>query len=201
MKGIAYIVSAPSGAGKTTLCKMAVDFFPGLRHSVSYTTRPPRAGEVDGEDYRFVSDHEFDRMIEEGEFLEHAGVHGKRYGTSRKDLSAMLSAGTDVILDIDVQGAEKVRERLSGGVCIFILPPSVEACEQRLKSRGKDSEQEIQKRLKIALDEIKKAGDYRYIIINDALDEAFEKLKAIIVAEKAASPRMMPRVEELFGGR
>lgn len=199
MKGIPFIVSAPSGAGKTTLCKMAVDFFTGLRHSISYTTRPPRAGEADGVDYRFVDDHTFDRMAESGEFLEYASVHGKRYGTSRKDLSALLDEGTDVILDIDVQGAEKVKGRLSGGVYVFILPPSVEACEERLKSRGKDSPEEIKKRLQIALDEIKKAREYQYIIINDDLDAAFEKLKSIMVAEKAASRRMMPRVTELFG--
>lgn len=199
MKGVPFIVSAPSGAGKTTLCKMAVAFFPGLRHSISYTTRPPRAGEVDGEDYRFIDDAEFDRMVESGEFLEYAGVHGKRYGTSRKDLSGLLDKGTDVILDIDVQGAEKVRGRLSGGVYIFILPPSVQACEERLRSRGKDSPEEIRKRLRIALDEIKKAPEYQYIIINDNLTAAFEKLKSILIAEKAASRRMMPRVAELFG--
>lgn len=199
MKGVPFIVSAPSGAGKTTLCKMAVAFFPGLRHSISYTTRPPRAGEVDGEDYRFVDDAGFDRMVESGEFLEYAGVHGKRYGTSRKDLSGLLDGGTDVILDIDVQGAEKVRGRLSGGVYIFILPPSVQACEERLRSRGKDSPEEIKKRLRIALDEIKKAPEYQYIIINDNLTAAFEKLKSILIAEKAASRRMMPRVAELFG--
>lgn len=198
MKGIPFIVSAPSGAGKTTLCKMAVDFFRGLRHSISYTTRPPRDGETDGVDYKFIDDAAFDRMIKGGEFLEYAGVHGKRYGTSRKDLSAMLDEGTDVMLDIDVQGAGKVRERLDDGVYIFILPPSVAACEERLKSRGKDSPEEIKKRLKIALDEIKKAREYQYIIINDDLDAAFEKLKSIIVAEKAATRRMMPRVAGLF---
>ncbi len=198
-KGVPFIVSAPSGAGKTTLCKMAVAFFPGLRHSISYTTRPPRDGEVDGEDYRFIDDAGFDRMVESGEFLEYAGVHGKRYGTSRKDLAGLLDEGTDVILDIDVQGAEKVRGRLSGGVYIFILPPSVEACEERLRSRGKDSPEEIKRRLKIALDEIKKAQEYQYIIINDNLTAAFEKLKSIMIAEKAASRRMMPRVAELFG--
>ena len=199
MKGIPFIVSAPSGAGKTTLCKKAVAFFPGLRHSVSYTTRPPRAGEVNGEDYWFIENSEFDRMAESGEFLEYAGVHGKRYGTSKKDLLGLLEKGIDVILDIDVQGAEKTRGRLSGGVYIFILPPSVEACEERLKTRASDSPEEIKKRLKIALDEIKKAPEYQYIIINDDLDAAFEKLRSIIISEKAASRRMMSKVRELFG--
>ncbi|MBI5587444.1 MAG: guanylate kinase [Deltaproteobacteria bacterium] len=199
MKGVPFIVSAPSGAGKTTLCKKAVAFFPGLRHSISYTTRPPRAGEVNGEDYRFIENSEFDRMVEAGEFLEYAGVHGKRYGTSRKDLLDLLEKGIDVILDIDVQGAEKTRGRLLGGVYIFILPPSVEACEERLKTRAKDSPEEIKKRLKIALDEIKKAPEYQYIIINDDLGTAFEKLKSIIISEKARSQRMMGKVKELFG--
>jgi guanylate kinase len=200
MKGIPFIVSAPSGAGKTTLCKMAVDFFPNLRHSISYTTRPPRDGEVDGVDYRFIGNAEFTRMVASGEFLEHAGVHGKNYGTSRKDLEAILEKGTDVILDIDVQGAGNVRGSLAGGVFIFILPPSVEACEQRLRGRAKDSEEEIKKRLRIALDEIKKAPDYDYIIINDDLDVAFERRKSIIKAEKVRTQRMIGKVRELFGG-
>lgn len=200
MKGIPFIVSAPSGAGKTTLCKMAVDFFHDLRHSISYTTRPPRDGEVDGVDYRFIDNAEFARMVASGEFLEHAGVHGKNYGTSRKDLETLLEKGTDVILDIDVQGAGNVRGSLAGGVFIFILPPSVEACEQRLRGRAKDSEEEIKKRLRIALDEIKKAPDYDYIIINDDLDVAFERLKSIIKAEKVRTQRMIGKVRELFGG-
>lgn len=197
-KGIPFIVSAPSGAGKTTLCKKAVAFFPDLRHSISYTTRPPRDGEVNGADYWFITNAEFDRMVESGEFLEYAGVHGKRYGTSKKDLEGLLDKGVDVILDIDVQGAEKVRERLRGGVFIFILPPSVEACEQRLKTRALDSPEEIKRRLKIALDEIKKAPEYEYIIINDDLDAAFGKLRSIIISEKAKTARMIERVKKLF---
>ncbi len=201
MRGIPFIVSAPSGAGKTTLCKMAVDFFPDLRHSISYTTRPPRDGEADGVDYRFVDDAAFDRMAERGEFLEHAGVHGKRYGTARKDLAAVIDAGLDIILDIDVQGAEKIKKTLEGGVYIFILPPSVEECERRLKTRAKDSPEEIEKRLRIALEEIRKAPAYEYIIINERLEEAFEKLKSVIVAERSKSARMMERVRKLFGAR
>jgi len=199
MAGIPFIVSAPSGAGKTTLCKMAVDFFPDMRHSVSYTTREPRHGETDGVDYCFVDDAEFDRMIGAGEFLEHADVHGKRYGTARADLTAVTDAGLDIILDVDVQGAEKISESLSGGVYIFIIPPSIDECRRRLRTRAKDPEEEIERRLKIALEEISRAPKYEYIIINDELAAAFERLKSIITAERAKSPRMMDRVINLFG--
>lgn len=199
MKGIAYIISAPSGAGKTTLCRMAAEHFPDIRNSVSYTTRKPRPGEVNGRDYWFVEDEAFDRMVEGGEFLEYAGVYGRRYGTSKKDLEALLDQGWSVILEIDVQGADKVRKTLKGGVYIFILPPSLEACEQRLISRGKDSPEDIKKRLKIAEEEIRKAPLYDYLIVNDELDRAFEVLKSVMVAQKAASSRMEGRLRELFG--
>lgn len=199
MRGIPFIVSAPSGTGKTTLCKMAVDFFPDLRHSISYTTRPPREGETDGVDYRFVDNPAFERMVRDNEFLEYAGVHGKQYGTSRKDLDAILSRDLNAMLDIDVQGARRVRERIKGGVYIFILPPTIEACEKRLKERGKDSPEDIKKRLKTAIEEIKRAGEYEYIIINDDLVSAFERLKSIIIAEKAKTERVIDKVKDIFG--
>ena len=200
MKGIAYIISAPSGAGKTTLCRMAANHFPEIRNSVSYTTRQPRPGEVDGKDYWFIDDEAFDRMIEGGEFLEYAGVYGRRYGTSKKDLEALLEDGWSVILEIDVQGAARVRQTLKGGVYIFILPPSLKVCEQRLVERGKDSPEEINKRLKIAEEEIRKASRYDYLIVNDDLKRAFEELKSVMIAQKAASARMRDRLMELFGG-
>jgi len=199
MKGIAYIISAPSGAGKTTLCRMAAAHFPEIRNSVSYTTRKPRPGEVDGRDYWFVEDEAFDRMVEAGEFLEYAGVYGRRYGTSKKDLESLLDQGWSVILEIDVQGADKVRQTLKGGVYIFILPPSLEACEQRLISRGKDSPEDIKKRLKIAEEEIRKAPLYDYLIVNDELDRAFEELKSVMIASREATMRMEGRLMELFG--
>jgi len=199
MKGIAYIISAPSGAGKTTLCKMAAEHFPEIRNSVSYTTRPPRPGEVPGRDYWFVDDATFDAMVANDEFLEHAGVYGRRYGTSRGDLEALLDEGHSVILEIDVQGAARVRETLKDGVYIFILPPSLEACEKRLKQRGKDSPEEIKKRLKIAEEEIRKAPEYDYIIVNDDLERAFDELKAVMKATRSASARMRETLQELFG--
>ena len=197
-QGIVFIVSAPSGTGKTTLCRMAVDFFPDLRHSISYTTRKPRPGERDGVDYRFVDEATFEGMVADGEFIEHAEVHGKKYGTSTKDLQGLLSSGLDVILDIDVQGAEKIRERLREGVFIFILPPSIEECEKRLRRRNKDSAEEIKKRLNKALEEIRRVENYDYIIINDDLDSAFERLKSIIIAERAKKQRMIGKVRARF---
>ena len=145
MKGIPFIVSAPSGAGKTTLCNMAVEFFPDLRHSISYTTRKPRPGDRNGVDYRFVDDKEFDSMLEAGEFLEYAIVHGKRYGTSKKDLEELLVKGVNVLLDIDVQGAQKVRGTLTGGVYVFILPPSIKDCEDRLRPAQRTAKRRLKK--------------------------------------------------------
>lgn len=196
-----FIVSAPSGAGKTTLCSMAVDFFPDLRHSVSYTTRPSRPGETNGVEYWFVDDETFDAMIERGEFLEHAEVFGKRYGTAKKDLDRLRSAGMDALLEIDVQGGETVKSLLKGGVYVFILPPSLKACEDRLKGRGKDTTKDIRKRLSIAVEEMKKASEYDYIIINDDLNAAFEKLKSIVVSERARRARMMDKVKGILEGR
>jgi len=196
--GIPFIVSAPSGAGKTTLCRMAVDRFPAMKHSVSYTTRKPRDGETNGVDYWFVDNAAFDTLVKGREFLEHAGVHEKRYGTRRKDLLSLLDSSIDVILDIDVQGAKNVRKRLKGGVYIFILPPSLQACEERLRSRGKDTPDEIRKRLEIALREIKRASEYDYIIINEDLEDAFDKLRSIIISEKIRKTRLIKKVKGLF---
>lgn len=200
-KGIPFIVSAPSGAGKTTLCNMAISHFALMHYSISYTTRTPREGELDGVDYRFVDDAAFTGMIERGEFLEHAVVHGKRYGTAKKDIDDMMERGLDVILDIDVQGAECVRNRIDGGVYIFVLPPSLEACEQRIRARGKDSDEAIKRRIMIAVGEIKQAINYDYIIINERLEDAFEGLMSVIRAEKCKRERMAATVEKLFGAK
>lgn len=191
-------MSGPSGAGKTTLYKLAVDFFDNLRHSISYTTRPRREGETDGVEYHFIDDATFDRMVEAGEFLEYACVHGKKYGTSRADLEDLLDQGLDVLLEIDVQGADKVRKVMEGAVYVFIIPPSIEACRERLSARGKDPEDEITRRLNIAIEEIKRATTYDYIIVNDEVEPAFDKVKSVITAEKARRERMLPVVKELF---
>ena len=199
MKGTAYIVSAPSGAGKTTLCSMAVEFFDGLAFSVSFTTRKPREGEIDGIDYHFIDDARFDEMVAEGEFIEYAEVHGNKYGTTKKEIEAALARGEDVLLDIDVQGAEQVRGMLEGGVYVFIIPPSAEECERRLTMRGKDHPDDIKKRVRASVEEIRRAGSYDYILINDDLDDAFERLRDIISAEKSRRERVIGRVKEIFG--
>jgi len=207
--GILFIVSAPSGAGKTTLCKKLVDLFPDMSHSISYTTRPPRPGEIDGLDYYFVNQDTFQRMVNGGEFLEWAEVHGYRYGTSRKDTRSLLTQGLDVILDIDVQGAKQIKSgqwSVTGGqptnhstIFIFVLPPSLKACEERLRARGKDSPEEILRRLKTAEAEIREVSWYDYIIINDEFDVALERLKSIVIAERSKRDMMMEEVERLYG--
>ncbi len=189
-RGIIFVFSAPSGTGKTTLCRMVLDTFPEMRLSVSYTTRRPRANEQDGRDYHFVSEERFREMIEREEFIEWAEVHGHLYGTSKYELDRMLSKGFDLILDIDVQGARRIKNSGVEGVFIFLSPPSLEVCRQRLEKRGLDSKKEIERRLKNARDEISEAFWYDYIIINDSLEDAFEKLKSIIIAEKCRAFRM-----------
>ena len=195
-KGMLFIVSGPSGAGKSTLSQSAVEFFENMGFSVSYTTRAPRPGEIDGVDYNFVADSRFDSMVEKGEFLEYAAVHGKKYGTAAKDLEELLKT-SDVLLDIDVQGAEQIRAKRKGGVYIFILPPSMNVLRERLAKRG-ISEGDMEKRFKNAVDEIKKSSFYDYLIINDELEESEESLKAIIRAERIKTGRLKERVKTLF---
>lgn len=195
--GILFIVSAPSGAGKTTLCRKAVDYFPDLRHSVSYTTRSPRDGEKDGIDYHFITKEAFQKMIHKGEFLEWAEVHGNRYGTSLSDTKKLLSGGLDIILDVDVQGARQIKLQISG-VFIFVLPPSLEDCEKRIRNRGKDSYEAILSRLENARNEIKEVMWYEYVIINENLEEAFERLKSVIIAERSKRERMMEKLNGIY---
>ncbi len=197
-RGIPFIISGPSGAGKTTLYKLALSEIPGVRHSISYTTRPPRAGDVDGVDYHFVSEDVFKAMVSANEFIEHAHIHGNQYGTARADLEALLSGGSHVILEIDVQGAASMRKALAAGVYIFIAPPSIEACEKRLSARAKDSPEVIARRVRAAVEEIAHAPAYDYIVINDRLEDAFMRVKAIITAEAARSARLAPKIKELF---
>lgn len=190
-EGLLYIISAPSGAGKTTLLKRVMDYFPEMRFSVSYTTRPPRPGERDGEDYHFVSPKRFDQMVEGGEFVEWAEVLGNRYGTALDTIRESRPQGIDLILDIDSQGARQIKEHLKGGVFIFILPPSVESLRDRLKARRADQQEMIQLRVSRATDEIQQATWYDYIIVNDKLEEAVEQLRSIIIAERCRRERVL----------
>lgn len=197
-EGILFIISAPSGAGKTTLCKEVIDIFPRLRHSVSYTTRPARPGEEHGRDYYFISASEFEEMREAGEFAEWAEVHGNSYGTALKTLEGYRKEGTDVILDIDCQGARQLKERYDGGVYIFILPPSFQELRRRLDRRSSDSDEVIERRIKGAAWEIKESRWYDYIIVNDVFSKAVEELKSILISEGCRTGRVLEAVSEMF---
>lgn len=198
-KGLIFVVSAPSGAGKTSLCKRVVDIFPDLRHSISYTTRPPRLGETDGVDYHFVSEEKFLKMVEKDEFVEWAVVHGNRYGTAEASLRKHEEEGIDVILDIDVQGARQIRKRLGRGVYIFVLPRFPEELEKRLRGRGTENEEDIKARLSNARKEMEQIANYDYIVINDLFENAAERLKSIIAAERCKRDAVLPQVKEVWG--
>jgi guanylate kinase len=198
-KGLIFVVSAPSGAGKTSLCKRVVEILPDLRHSISYTTRPQRAGERDGVDYHFVPEERFLQMVERDEFVEWAVVHGNRYGTSEESLRRYEEEGIDVILDIDVQGARQINKKLGRGVYIFVLPPTPEELEKRLRKRGTDGEEEVRKRLLNAREEIGQIGHYDYVIINDLFDDAVKRLKSIIVTERSRRDVVLPQIKDAWG--
>jgi guanylate kinase len=198
-RGRLFIVSAPSGAGKTTLCRSVVASLPHLKFSVSYTTRQPRPGETPGADYSFINRGDFQSMIDRGEFIEWAEVHGERYGTSRQRLHEMIRSGYDVILDIDTQGAMQIKEKHSEGTYVFVMPPSMEVLRQRLRSRMTDSLQEIDKRLNRSVAEIKTYPAYDYVIINDTLNKAVREFEAIILSYRARTEMINPLwVEERF---
>jgi guanylate kinase len=198
MSGILFIVSAPSGAGKTSLVAAALEADPGLRLSVSHTTRPPRPGERDGRDYHFVSEEEFERMVRAGEFLEWARIYGHRYGTSRRWIEGELARGSDVVLEIDWQGARQVRRLVRDAVGVFIVPPSLEVLEARLRARAQDSPEAIARRLAAAREEIGHVGEYDYVIINDAFDRAALELASILRAERLRLARQLARHGELI---
>ncbi|MDI6745121.1 MAG: guanylate kinase [Thermodesulfovibrionales bacterium] len=191
-RGRLFIVSAPSGAGKTTLCQKLSSTMPNLRHSVSYTTRPMRHGEINNRDYTFRKEDVFRRMADKDEFIEWAEVHGNLYGTSRKRLAAMLDKGIDVILDVDTQGARQIRKKCKYGIYIFILPPSLRALKERLKKRMCNSKEEIQRRHRRAVDEIREYKKYDYVIINTVFNTAIEEMKAIISSEKLRTDNIDP---------
>jgi guanylate kinase len=196
-RGDLFILSAPSGAGKTTLIQRMFangSTGPAVAFSVSHTTRPPRAGERDGVDYHFVGAPAFQAMVAEDRFLEWAEVHGHRYGTSYDEVLPRLEAGVDVVLDIDVQGAEIVMGRCPEACSIFILPPSFAALRQRLEQRGLDDPREIARRLSVSLGEIECYERYQYVIINDDAERASETLTAIVVDKRHRLSRMRERV-------
>jgi len=179
-RGQLFILSAPSGAGKSTLCRALLAAFPDLQYSISYTTREPRDGEKEGKDYRFISVTEFKRMIQKDKWAEWARVHENYYGTSAEDIERSLSAGRDLLLDIDVQGAAQILKRFPDSVSIFIMPPSMAELERRLKKRGTDSRETIAKRLADAGNEMSQKDRYHHAVINDRLEDTIAMLIGIV---------------------
>jgi guanylate kinase len=197
-RGLLFIVSAPSGTGKTTLVERLVQDLPNLHMSRSYTSRPAREGEQDGVDYNFVSRERFDAMVRDGAFLEWADVFGNCYGTSAADAEAVLARGEDVVLVIDVQGARQVRSRGIETVGIFVLPPSAAILEQRLRGRSKDTEEQIRRRLEVACREVSEFAQYEYAVVNDELETAVSRIGAIVLAERARVKVMRGAAEKII---
>ncbi|MEA4952970.1 MAG: guanylate kinase [Aminivibrio sp.] len=180
-RGKLFVLSGPSGAGKGTLRKKVFETVQGIRFSISCTTRPPRQGEKEGIDYRFISEEAFLSLLKEDKFLEHAKVHGHYYGTLRDDVERTLSSGIDMVLEIDVQGAFQIREKMPESILVFVSPPSLEELEHRLRERGTESGEHLRLRMKNARLEMMKAKDYDYVIVNDDAERASEELKSIII--------------------
>lgn len=183
-RGLVFVISAPSGTGKTTLVKEVIQQLPGLQFSVSFTTRLPRPNEREGEDYHFVSHAVFQRMVEKNEFLEWAEVLGNRYGTPRPDLKKLESKEIDLILDVDTQGAKKAMKEIDQPILIYLLPPSLKVLRERLLNRGVNSLEMVKFRLSNARKDIEEAYWYHYVIVNDRIGDAIEKLKSIIISER-----------------
>ncbi len=200
-RGLLLIISSPSGAGKSTLSRRLMEWDPTIRFSVSATTRPPRPGEVDGRDYRFLDREEFQRMVAAGEMLEHAEVFGHFYGSPRKPVEEAMAEGRDTLFDIDWQGGQQIRNSALGKdvVSIFILPPSIAELERRLRARGQDSEEVIAGRMAKSQAEISHWAEYDYVLVNDDLDETAEKLKTIVAAERMRRDRQ-PWLNEFVRG-
>ncbi|ALA58496.1 guanylate kinase [Nitrospira moscoviensis] len=198
-RGILFIISAPSGTGKTTLCKQLTTSVAGLWHSVSYTTRKPRPGEEHGREYFFIDEKTFQGMIERNEFMEYAHVYGNWYGTPRKALMDKMEQGIDVLLEIDVQGAMQVKKKFEDGVYIFILPPSMDTLRARLQSRASDAPEEILRRLQKVKEEVWSYREYYYIVRNDDLTQSLRELQSIFVAERLKTKRLdMQWLEQNF---
>src|SRR5262245_3887495 len=187
--GVLYVVSSPSGGGKGTIIRRVLDVVPDLSYSVSYTTRAPRNGEVNGREYFFVDRKQFEEMVAAGEFLEWANVHGNLYGTSQKQIGSETSAGTDIVLEVDVQGAASVKRLGLDSVSVFILPPSPETLRERLVLRGTDTPESLAVRLRNAPDELSQYANFDYVILNDDVARAASQLAAIISAERARGSR------------
>jgi guanylate kinase len=196
-RGLLFIVSAPSGAGKTTLVERLVEQTPHLKMSRSYTSRTPREGETNGVDYNFVTRPAFEAMVARDEFLEWAEVFGNLYGTGAADTERLLASGDDVVLVIDVQGARKVRAKAIDATSVFVMPPSLQVLEQRLRGRSKDSEEAIQRRLQVAREEVAAYPEYDFVVVNDELTAAVDRLRGIVIGERARLQRARSAAENI----
>lgn len=197
-RGCLFVLSAPSGSGKTTLVHRLLSSIDGIGFSISYTTRAIRGAERDGVDYHFVTEAAFRKKIEAGEFLEWAEVHGNLYGTSKLECERIRVSGEDVLLDVDVQGADQVREALPDAVTLFVMPPSFEVLEERLRGRMQDAPEVIAGRLKAARREIERYRDYHYVLINENVEKTSELLKAIVLAERARPRLLQDRIQPIL---
>ncbi len=197
-QGDVFVISAPSGSGKTTICRRLLDQVEGLELSISYTTRPKKPGEVDGKDYYFTDGDNFDKMVKEKDFLEYAVVYGNRYGTSREVVRSIVSRGSDAVLEIDVQGGRKVKESLPETVLVGIFPPDWVTLEQRLSGRGRDSRKEMETRLEAAGREMKELLSYDYLVINDDLEKAVTRVEWIVRAHRLRRDRVRGRMEKIL---
>ena len=197
-RGDVFVISAPSGSGKTTICRLLIERVEGLDLSISYTTRPQKPGESEGKDYFFISDDKFDKMLSLKEFLEYATVYGRRYGTSRDAVVSIVSRGTDAVLEIDVQGGRKVKEALPEAVLVGIFPPDWETLSRRLEERGRDSREEMEARLDAAGKEMQALQSYDYLVVNDSLEEAVRQVEWIIRARRLRRERAHGRMERIL---
>jgi len=197
-QGLLIIISAPSGAGKTTICRRLLNEFPDLRFSVSCTTRPPRKDEKDGEDYHFISVKDFKDRIEKNEFVEWEEIYDHFYGTSRKDVEGLSQRGYDVILDIDTKGAGNVKARYPDGVFVFIMPPSAKILRERLKKRGSETDDIIKMRFDRAMGEIRENEWYDYVIFNDIISDSVDIMRSIYIAEKNRRSRLQARINNFY---
>jgi guanylate kinase len=194
-EGLFLVVSAPSGTGKTSICRQVLAHCPNIRFSVSYTTRPPRPGEVDGRDYHFISREEFQQRLARDEFAEWAENYGHFYGTSVETMTSLLHQGIDVMLDVEPRGAKALKEKFPGGVFVFILPPTMDELKARLNRRGFETPEVINRRFSKAVDEIREVFWYDYTIFNDKLDIAVDQLRSIYVSEKSRTTRLGIRLQ------
>lgn len=198
MRGTLYIVAAPSGAGKSSIVNAVLARDPNIRLSISFTSRKPRPGERHAEHYHFVSEQEFEAMVAEGDFFEHARVHGDWKGSARQSVEPFLAAGKDVLLEIDWQGARQVRNKVPDAVSVFILPPSRRALESRMRSRGQDSEEVIGQRLAAAREEMSHYGEFDYVIVNEVFDTAVDEMCAIFTASRLRREAQVARHSRLI---